>query len=108
MTKKFNLAGEIWNGPTSNIWSNDQCPTLENLQPANVEKCKNACKEYEKCTAFNYQGSKSRCALRGCSFPVPDPTWEKGSSWEGYYMSGTKLKNEFGTSWNKNIKKFYP
>ena len=66
-----------WSGPTSKIWSDDQCDDLENyghLPKYNLDYCKQACERNKKCTALNFF-TGGGCVLRACSFPVPEPKW---------------------------------
>ena len=83
----MHLENVQWNGPTTNIWHHRQCPFLGNIGAGHtVSQCKKLCEEKEGCTSFNY-GAGGRCSLRGCSLPVPVPSWNH-TAYEGYYVTG--------------------
>ena len=61
----------------------------------NVEECKEACREKEWCTAFNYGGG--RCTFRNCSLPVLDPCCPH-YDYVGYNLKKGGLFNPLGTN----------
>ena len=80
-----------WKGPTSKIWGDDQCTSLENLY-GHIGECKQACGEKAGCNAFNYKTVGSTgCSLRKCSMPVPYPSWSY-ANYKGYYLATGKNK----------------
>ena len=82
-----------WSGPTSKIWSDDQCNDLDNyghLPQYNLDSCKKACVQNKLCTAINFIKGGG-CVLRACSLPVPDPTWSYENH-EGYFIIKGKTK----------------
>ena len=87
------MIGIHWIGPTSNIWSDHQCKHIRNFLGFDLEKCKKKCRETEGCTAINHSSkNKVDCVLRGCSTPVPLPTWSL-PNYEGHYLSSGKLQS---------------
>ena len=91
-TTYFHSCEPTWSGPTSKIWSDDQCDNLENyghLPKYDLERCKEACKRNKKCTAINFIKGGG-CVLRGCSFPVPNPLWSYENH-EGYFLTKGRI-----------------
>ena len=87
-----------WVGPTSKIWSDNQCRNVgrwflaAGIQKAySIHECQEACQKTEDCTAINFKKSND-CVLRACTLPVPTPI-ESNHGYEGYYqVSGIKLR----------------
>ena len=64
---------QVWE-KTQNIWSDQQCKNIGNLD-LDLEACQQEClkRKDDKCSAINV--SSTGCALRACPLPVPQPTW---------------------------------
>jgi len=75
-----------WNGPTDNIWGDDECPFFGKHSNINLDACKNACIEKPGCTAISYSTTQNKCILRECTQPIPSPAWEYGNGYKGYYL----------------------
>ena len=94
----FSRLDRIWVGPTSKVWSENQCRNVGNyglavgIQKAySIHECQEACQKTEDCTAINFKKSND-CVLRACTLPVPTPI-ESNHGYEGYYqVSGIKLR----------------
>ena len=72
-----------WTGPSPKIWSNSQCQNLGNFA-YNLDNCKRTCLETSGCNAMN--ANPDGCSLRGCPWPVPEPS-EDYENYEGYYAT---------------------
>lgn len=77
-----------WSGPTSLIWSDNECPLIGAVNKTTAEDCISACITTSGCTAVNFNTDSSsqgsRCQLRGCvSTKRPVPTWSV-PYWVGY------------------------
>ena len=68
------------------IWNDEDCPNLEiKKDRQDVESCKNACKENDKCTAVNFKPGD--CVLRGCKCTgVVEPSWAN-TEYKGYVVT---------------------
>ena len=92
------MLDNIWVGPLSKIWSDNQCRNVGNrglaagIQKAySVQECQEACQKTKDCTAINFKKSWD-CVLRACNLPVLTPI-ESNHGYEGYYqLSGMKLR----------------
>ena len=74
---------------TTKIWS--KCPVLLNAKKKGVvsgdlDECKTLCKARNGCTAFNFNPKESKCLLRQCDLPVPDPD-SSSTDYVGYHLS---------------------
>ena len=77
-------AADGFDGPTSKIWSDDQCNSLGIHYAIGTNRCQTKCSETADCSAVNYE--VSTCVLLGCTQPVhPAPSEEK-DGWKGYKM----------------------
>ena len=85
------ISGNVWEGPTSNIWTDEQCDNIRNMDISNnFEACQSACQEDENCSAINFK-TTGGCTLRACPYPVPVPI-DTLSDFVGYYkLSGIKI-----------------
>ena len=90
--KDFNLK---WEGPTTNIWNDNQCVNvgIKSDSTDTLEDCQVACQETDSCTAINFKQSVG-CVLRACSLPVPTSSWDK-PGYEGYYQASGKRKHSW-------------
>ena len=71
-----------------NKWfDNDQCENIRYLETVNLDKCKDACKKDDRCSAVNFckdcggigknkckKGTKYECILQKCTYPIPAPS----------------------------------
>ena len=73
-----------WNGPTNNIWNNDECTHHGYGISNDLEQCKTSCLEKPGCNAINYSPGSS-CVLRKCEQPVPSPLWNY-AGYNGYFL----------------------
>ena len=90
----------IWEGPFDNLgWSfeGDGCFSTPGYgigdEPflATEVPCKQACLNEDGCNAIEVgEGTivGDVCVMWNCPVPIPDPTYNSGSGWKGYYCSG--------------------
>ena len=85
------ISGTVWEGPTSNIWTDGQCDNIRNMDGSNnLEACQSACQEDENCSAISFY-TTGGCTLRACPYPVPAPS-QQLAGFVGYYkLSGNKI-----------------
>ena len=78
----------VWIGPTSFIWTDQQCRNIENVAGfvGNLDECQRACIEKHRCSAIHFNPGVG-CTLRDCPSPVPTPSSDYGN-YVGYYVSG--------------------
>jgi len=86
-----------WNGPTSNIWGDDQCTMVGGLGPwwghsaLTADQCKQGCEMTPGCNAINY-GNDGNCVFRECAFLVPVPSWNF-VGFSGYYIGAEPVES---------------
>ena len=73
----------------SKTWKTDGksgCSGLDEIEGSNIGECKQKCQDTPGCTAIVVV-DKTRCSLRNCSLPVPEPDKDVSNK-VGYYRIG--------------------
>ena len=86
----YHLADEFV-GPTVKIWKDEQCPSEPSLNVADLNQCKEKCRETSGCTAVNFNPNVA-CVMQKCALPVPEPE-EVVAGYTGYHLAARELKN---------------
>ena len=97
----LSIAGHFhtWNGWTwvgGKSFKDEECPNIGNINRESIPEgssligCKDACLKHANCTAFSYNISPTEtghaCTLRGCSYPIPTPTYDTKGSSDSYLL----------------------
>jgi len=86
---------------TENVWSDDQCPQLDNdnplIQNTNLKKCIEECTKTDGCTAIDhskYHGN-GQCILRMCGTSAPTPEIHSQRGRKGYHLNADTCPDNF-------------
>ena len=83
----------MWEGPTSNVWTDQDCLLLGSLRNVfnDAKSCKTECKygRYNTCNAVVLQQTPGWCDFYECPNPVPKPSEIIDDS-VGYYFDKGK------------------
>merc|ERR1719210_2745874 len=74
----YRIEGPTWSsGFTGKTFYDDQCKNVGSLK-VSLDKCKSQCEAKTGCNGINFNAKSSRCIMRECPVPIPDPRANKG------------------------------